>query len=233
MTPRLVPALVAVLCCGCSGGLTSTGYRHPSLDYHVPRGEGDARADGFLSAAWRTYPEPVMDLFLEQVSANGVLWIQTTAITPEFDNADASALLQRFAASIRGPRWWVRLDHDATWVQRSVTIVQETPVVLHGQSGVAAILDVGGDQGRAQGMRAAVVLLRPNLHVFVPRGEGGDPRPVLMVVGYANDAAAFDGSLQDFERLLTSIEFPAAAVGPISSSESAPPDAAESDADAH
>lgn len=229
--------LFAVLCCACGGGLTSTGYRHPSLDYHVPRGEAEAQVDGFLSPAWRTYSAPVMDLYLEQVSANGVLWIQTTPITPEFENADASALLQRFAASIRAPRWWVRLDRDATWVQRSVTILQETPVLLHGQQGVAAILDVGGNQRRGRATRVAVVLLLPNLRHLVPRGEGVDPRPVLMVVGYANDSSAFVASLEDFEQLLTSIEFPASALVTAASEplspELAPLDAAEGGADVH
>lgn len=213
----LVAAQVAgLLLAGCSG-VGPAGYTHGTLGYRVPRGDADGRFGQFLSPNWRPRRARNMDLYLDESTGNGVLWIQTIVLPEELEQAEMSVLLRRYTQSIAGGQWWARIDHEPTWIRWAPSVAQDASVALGGQPAHAALIDVSGTGAWQQGTqsRAAVLLVR--IDAQSPRwvGEGFEGRPVLMIIGYANDLARFDVRLADYYRFVDSIEFPTAPSRPV------------------
>lgn len=195
----------------CGAHIDARGYSN-AIGYRIAAGDEAAPPGHLLSADWRVERRPKVDLFLHHVRDNGVLWVQTIRLPEHLDGTEPRALMQSFAQSIAGGHWWFDFDETTPWTRPwTVTVLDQAEAAVAGQPGHLALLHIAQQStwntGTPHDSRATVVLLRPNLYTRQAIGEGGVPRPVVMIVGYANAPADFDRSLPDFERLLESLVF--------------------------
>lgn len=211
MTRLLTAGAAALLFTACGAHLDASGYSNP-LGYRIAGGEASIPAGHFFSADWRIERRPKLDLYLHHVRDNGILWVQTLEVPENLEQTEPRTLLQTFAQVVADGHWWFDFEERAPWQRPwTVSILDQTEAVVAEQPGHLALLHVAEaptwNSGARRETRATVVVLRPNLHVPRAVGEGSIPRPVIMIIGYANAPTEFERSLPDFRRLLDSIVF--------------------------
>ena len=95
----------------------------------------------------------------------------------------------------------------------ATTVLDEHPALIGAQPAHLALIDVANvDQlqldADARVARALVAVIRGNVYWTETHGDRQRRRPALMIVVYQNAPGEFDESVEDFERLLSSIRFP-------------------------
>lgn len=158
---------------------------------------------------------PYYDLRLDHRRNNGRIWLRTFPIPDSVQDKDLQVLVENFVENIAAEGYYtagVSAGHLVVQSRTYATKMLDTQRIGVSQQDAAAVLfDVANVNqlqmsADARAARAMVVMIRTPYEFTFSSARGRRSWPVLMLAGYANAPADFDGGLEDFKRFLQSID---------------------------
>lgn len=163
--------------------------------------------------------EPIFDLFLQNPSDAGEIWVRTLPLGSVRARTDLRVLARMYADAIAGAGLRairVSPDHVEVVERRFATRqIGARRGLIDGREAYEMTIEVANvDQleldRTARWVRARILIIRTQLawHPWAGTPRRLEPHlPVFMVVGYSNLPEDFDGGLSDFASLVSRIRF--------------------------